>query len=93
MLRHVLRSPENSPTQNFSCFAVDTLNSIPGRVGWHRVNLLQDIKKDLKQHYIKLSSYGNVIKLRELAWNRNAWRDVQASNLSDVINGCFELLM
>ena len=48
----------------------------PGRIGRHRVNLLQVIKKDLKQHDIKLSSYEDVIKLRELAWNRNAWRDM-----------------
>ena len=76
MLGHVLRSPENSPAQSALCFAVDAMNSMPGRVGRHRVNLLQVIKKDLKQHDIKLSSYEDVIKLRELAWNRNAWRDM-----------------
>jgi hypothetical protein len=52
------------------------MNSMPGRFGRHRVNLLQVIKKDLKQHDLKLPGYEDVIKLRELAWNRNAWRDM-----------------
>jgi hypothetical protein len=39
----------------------------PGRVGRDQVDLLQAIKKDLKQHDITLSSYVDVIKLRQLA--------------------------
>ena len=56
MLGHVLRSPENSPAPSALCFAVDDMNSMPGRVGWHRVNLSQLIEKNLQQHDIKLSS-------------------------------------
>ena len=52
------------------------MNRMPGRVGRHRVNLLQVIKKDLKLHDIQLSKYDDVIKLRELAWNLNAWREM-----------------
>ena len=76
MLGHVLRSPENSPAQSALCFAVDSMNSLPGRVGRHRVNLLQVLKKDLKMHDLKLSKYEDIVKLRELAWNRSIWRNM-----------------
>ena len=76
MLGHVLRSPENSPAQSALCFAVDAMNSLPGRVGRHRVNLLQVLKKDLKLHNLKLSKYEDIVKLRELAWNRSIWRNM-----------------
>jgi hypothetical protein len=71
-----LRTPDNSPAQSALCFADDAMKNMPGRVGRHRVNLLQVIKKDLKQHDITLFSYEDVIKLREFAWNHNAWRDM-----------------
>jgi hypothetical protein len=76
MLGHVFRSPENSPAQSALCFAVDAMNSMPGRMGWHRINLSLFIKKNLQQHDIKVSSYEDVIELIELARNRNAWRDM-----------------
>ena len=76
MLGHVLRSPENSPARSALCFAIVAMSRMPGRVSRHRVNLLQVIKKDLKLHDIELSKYEDVINLRELAWNRNAWRDM-----------------
>ena len=50
MLGHVLRSPVDSPAQCALCFAIDAMKSMPGRVGRHRVNLFQIIKKDLKLH-------------------------------------------
>jgi hypothetical protein len=52
---HVLRSPENSPAQSVLCFAVDAMSCMPGRVGRHRVNLFQVIKKDLKLYNLELS--------------------------------------
>jgi hypothetical protein len=67
MLGHVLRSPENSPAQSALCFAVDAMSCMPGRVGRHRVNLLQIIKKDLKLYNLVLSKYEYIIKLKELA--------------------------
>ena len=76
MLGHVLRSPENSPAQSALCFAVDAMNTMPGRVGRHRVNLLQVIKKDLKLYDLKLSVYEDIVKLRELACNRSSWRNM-----------------
>ena len=76
MLGHVLRSPENSPAQSALCFAVDAMNSMPGRVGRHRVNLLQVIKTDLKVHNLRLSEYEDIVKLRELAFNRCSWRSM-----------------
>ena len=49
---------------------------MPGRVGRHRVNLLQVIKKDLKLYVLELSVYEDIVKLRELACNRSSWRNI-----------------
>jgi hypothetical protein len=52
------------------------MSCMPGRVGRHRLNVLQVIKKDLKLHNLELSKYEDITKLRELARDRNSWRDM-----------------
>ena len=76
MLGHVMRLPENSPAQSSLCFAVDCMNKLPGRIGRHRVNLLQIIRSDLNVRGIELNVYKDIVKLRELASDRQHWRDM-----------------
>ena len=83
MLGHVLRSPENSPAQSALCFSIDAMNNLPGRVGRHRVNLLQVIIKDLKVHDLKLNDYFDIVKLRELSWDRISWRKMFNGRIVD----------
>ena len=83
MLGHVLRSPENSPAQSALCFAVDAMNTMPGRVGRHRVNLLQVLNKDLKLHDLKLTEYNDIVSLRELASDRCRWKNMHAAKCKE----------
>ena len=83
MLGHVLRSPENSPAQSALCFAVDAMNTMPGRVGRHRVNLLQVLNKDLKLHDLKLTEYNDIVSLRELASDRCSWKNMHTAKCKE----------
>ena len=76
MLGHVLRSPENSPAQAALCFAVESMNTLPGRLGRHRINLLSLIKCDLQSRDLSLNSYDDILNLRILAHNRVVWKDM-----------------
>jgi hypothetical protein len=76
MLGHVLRSPENSPAQAALCFAVESMNNLPGRLGRHRINLLSVLRNDLKSRNLSLNTYDDIINLRNLAYNRAQWRKV-----------------
>ena len=73
MLGHVLRSPENSPAQAALCFAIDSMNELPGRLGRHRINLFTVIRKDLENRNMSLSSYDDIIILRNIASDRAKW--------------------
>ena len=75
MLGHVLRSPENSPAQSALCFAVDAMKNFKGRVGRHRISLMHILKSDLSSHNLELNDYTDILKLRQLAWNRPEWRN------------------
>jgi hypothetical protein len=43
------------------------MNSLPGRIGKHRVDLLKVLKKDFELHYLELYRYEDIstVKLRE----------------------------
>ena len=77
MLDHVLRSPENSPSQSALCFDVDNMKTLPGRRGRHRANLFKVIRDDLLMRGISLSCYEDIlhITIREfIASDRAKWR-------------------
>ena len=76
MLGHVLRSSENSPAQNALSFAVNAMKQMRGRVGRHRMNLLSIIKSDLQARDLSLSSYDDILELRELAQDRPRWKQM-----------------
>ena len=63
MLGHVLRSPENSPSQSALCFVVDNMKTLPGRRGRHRANLFEVIGDDLLMRGISLSCYDDSQRL------------------------------
>ena len=78
MLGHILRSPENSPAQSALCFAVNCcsseLKTVKGRIGRPRTSLLKVIKNDLKSKNLAIDNYYDILKLRELAYDRKGWR-------------------
>lgn len=76
MLGHVLRSDERSPAQVALCYVVEMCNTMVGRLGRHRCNLLQHLKDDLYKRYILLETYDDVLHLRELAADRKYWKDL-----------------
>ena len=76
MLGHILRSLENSLAQAALYFAVGCLKDLPGRVGRHRINLLQVLKKDVEQRDLNLNDYPDILELRQIASNRNTWRNM-----------------
>ena len=76
MFGHILRSNECSPAQSALCFAINMLNSLPGRLGRHRKTLLQTLKRDLESRRIMLNDYYDIIHLRELASNRLKWKEL-----------------
>ena len=51
-------------------------NTMVGRLGRHRCNLLQHLKDDLYKRYILLETYDDVLHLRELAADRKYWKDL-----------------
>ena len=73
MLGHVLRSQENSPAQAALCFAMDSMNSLPGRLGRHRINLFSLLRKDLESRDIPFKTYEDILNARYLAKNRSNW--------------------
>ena len=76
MLEHVLRSDESSPAHASLCFAVSSMGILPGRIGCHRINLFKVLQNDLKQRSISLNRYEDILYLRELAHNREQWRNM-----------------
>ena len=78
MFGHVLRSPENSPTQSALCFVVDQLNILPGRRGRHRMNLMDVLEGYLRNRDLQFSKYDHedILNLRFLAQNRKNWQEM-----------------
>ena len=56
---------------------------MPGRVGRHRVNLLQVLNKDLKLHDLKLTEYNDIVNLRELASDRCNWKNMHTAKCKE----------
>ena len=89
MLGHILRSPENSPAALSLTFAIEGAKSHKGRIGRHKINLLKQLRDDLKSMPIdRTSEYAalrqrptlrrveDIVNLRMLALNRQLWRDI-----------------
>ena len=89
MLGHILRSPENSPAALSLTFAIEGAKTHKGRIGRHKINLLKQLRDDLKSMPIdRTSEYAalrqrptlrrveDIVNLRMLALNRQLWRDI-----------------
>ena len=66
---HVLRSDCSSPAQRALQIAVDSLNSMKGRVGRHKSNRLRFIINDLNKRNLPLRDINDLYKLRATASN------------------------
>ena len=76
MFGHILRSPENSPAFLALHFAIEGANKYKGRIGRHRVNLLETLQKDLKERNLQLRNGKDLLQLRDIARNRTNWRSL-----------------
>jgi len=74
MFGHILRSDKSTPAFCSLKFALS--NSLKGRRGRHQSNLCSTLKCDLKSRNLKLTNLNDLCDLRELAMNRNRWRDL-----------------
>ena len=76
MLGHVLRGPWNGPSLTSLVYAVNTLQ-MPGRIGRPQSNLFSLIRQDLNERNLFLNNTNDLIYLRNLAFDRNKWRQLQ----------------
>ena len=65
---HILRSDECTPASLALIFAVESMNSIKGRLGRHRINLFKLLKNDLKERNIDidLNCVNDIYVLRDI---------------------------
>jgi len=76
MLGHVLRGPVDGPAYTSLSFAVNSLQ-MPGRVGRPQTNLFTLIKRDLSDRNLFLNNLNDLNYLRNVAFDRAAWRRMQ----------------
>ena len=76
MLGHILRSDCNSPPQLALSFAVESMNSMRGRLGRHQMNIFKCILNDLNKRNTYLRNLTDLSELRQTASNRNFWRQL-----------------
>ena len=76
MLGHVLRGPVDGPAYTSLSFAVNSLQ-MPGRVGRPQTNLFSLIKRDLSDRNLFLNNVNDLNYLRNVAFDRAAWRRMQ----------------
>ncbi len=78
-LGHILRGNEDSPAYLAILFAINSDNTMNGRLGRPSVNLLDIIRKDLirKNIDIKLRNVTDFESLRFLALDRKAWKELE----------------
>ena len=74
MLGHILRSDCSSPAQRAFQFAIESYNSMRGRVGRHQSNLFKTIIDDLNKRNIFVHTIYDLYELRATASNRILWR-------------------
>ena len=76
---HILRSDECTPASLSLNFAVECMDSMKGRLGRHRVNLLMLLKNDMKERgiFLDFKSINDIVYLRNMASDRSAWRNLE----------------
>jgi hypothetical protein len=72
MFGHVLRLDENSPA--FSSLKFALTNNLKSRKGRHQSNLFNLLTSDLKSRDMHLKNLTDLVKLRDIAFNRAEWR-------------------
>jgi hypothetical protein len=79
MLGHILRGAEDSPAYLSILFAINSDNTMIGRLGRPSINLLDVIRKDLvrKNLNIKLKNVTDFEDLRFLALDRKGWKELE----------------
>ena len=76
LLGHILRMDDNCPAYLSLRFAVEKSNSLRGRIGRPRTNLLDTIKSDLSNHDLTLDSIDDLMVLKNIALDRVKWRNM-----------------
>ena len=76
MLGRILRQPENKPAQNSLMFAVVEGSKMKPRRRRPVINLLDEIKKDIKTKGYNLDTESDILQLRELAKNEKHWNEL-----------------
>ena len=76
LLGHILRMDDNCPPVLALRFAVTSDNLYKGRRGRPRINLLNTIQADLREHGIMLKSVNDFDILRLLALDKARWRNM-----------------
>ena len=76
MFGHILRSASNSPALCSLFFAVESMESMRGRLGRHQYNLLKTLKCDLAARDLNIVNTDDIYRLIHLANDRPRWRNL-----------------
>ena len=76
---HILRCDEMTPASLSLTFAAESLQSLKGRRGRHRINLFNTLKADLASRNLNfnIQSCDDIRTLRDIAINRKFWKSVE----------------
>lgn len=78
MLGHVLRMDQNAPAQTALRYAVEGAKKYKSRRGRHTTNLLDTLKKDIKERMMDLRNTADLESLRKTAADKARWREMLA---------------
>ena len=76
LLGHILRMDDNCPPVLALRFALTANTLYKGRRGRPRINLLNTIQADLKEHNIELKCINDFDNLRSFALDKARWRSM-----------------
>ena len=69
MLGKTLRGDQNRPSYCAMVFALSNNENLPNRRGRPKINLMDEIKKELERRHITMKSPDDLRRLREIAGN------------------------
>ena len=83
MFGHILRSDENTPAQLALSFAVDSNESLIGRLGRPRMNIFSVLVNDLKERNLCMNNLSELNEIKDIAKCNKCWANLYGYRLQN----------